>query len=301
MSFEYIMVVHMVWFYCHYRVMFLKEIWSWGIHLLSQFMCALSLRCVWLFAITWTVACQAPLSMEFPRQEHWRGLPSPPPGDHQPRDWTQVFCIAGGFFTVWATREAHYHNKWDKMGYTVTCRLSICWLPPTQLLFWPCPLHLPRLCPDSAPLPQLMPVLPACPVFVALGLCTCSSLCLKHWHSCFFTFFSLWLTLTLSATSSLATPYKIVPTFQPTRCHPILSIPSPDMFLCGTYCFLVPGVFSYLFIVCFSMRSVSTMRIRNLSICSSLNPLAHNKPSISICERKKYVYQWYFMTFIQKS
>ena len=149
MSFEYIMVVHMVWFYCHYRVMFLKEIWSWGIHLLSQFMCALSLRCVWLFAITWTVACQAPLSMEFPRREHWRGLPSPPPGDHQPRDWTQVFCIAGGFFTVWATREAHYHNKWDKMGYTVTCRLSICWLPPTQLLFWPCPLHLPRLCPTT--------------------------------------------------------------------------------------------------------------------------------------------------------
>ena len=23
------------------------------------------------------------------------------------RDWTQVFCIAGGFFTSWATREAH--------------------------------------------------------------------------------------------------------------------------------------------------------------------------------------------------
>ena len=24
----------------------------------------------------------------------------------QPRDWTQVFCIAGWFFTIWATREA---------------------------------------------------------------------------------------------------------------------------------------------------------------------------------------------------
>ena len=24
----------------------------------------------------------------------------------QPRDWTQVFCTAGGFFTIWATREA---------------------------------------------------------------------------------------------------------------------------------------------------------------------------------------------------
>ena len=29
----------------------------------------------------WTVACQAPLSMGFSRQEHWSGLPCPPPGD----------------------------------------------------------------------------------------------------------------------------------------------------------------------------------------------------------------------------
>ena len=29
----------------------------------------------------WTVAHQAPLSMEFSRQEYWRGLPFPPPGD----------------------------------------------------------------------------------------------------------------------------------------------------------------------------------------------------------------------------
>ena len=29
----------------------------------------------------WTVACQAPLSMEFSRQEYWRGWLRPPPGD----------------------------------------------------------------------------------------------------------------------------------------------------------------------------------------------------------------------------
>ena len=29
----------------------------------------------------WTVACQAPLSMGFPRQEYWSGLPFPSPGD----------------------------------------------------------------------------------------------------------------------------------------------------------------------------------------------------------------------------
>ena len=29
-------------------------------------------------------------------------------GSSWPRNWTLVFCIAGRFFTVWATREAHY-------------------------------------------------------------------------------------------------------------------------------------------------------------------------------------------------
>ena len=29
----------------------------------------------------WTVACQAPLSMGFSRQEHWSGFSYPPPGD----------------------------------------------------------------------------------------------------------------------------------------------------------------------------------------------------------------------------
>ena len=36
---------------------------------------------VQLFAIPWTLALQAPLSMEFSRQEYWSGLPFPSPGD----------------------------------------------------------------------------------------------------------------------------------------------------------------------------------------------------------------------------
>ena len=36
---------------------------------------------VWLFAIPWTVAYQAPPSMEFSRQEYWSGVPFPSPGD----------------------------------------------------------------------------------------------------------------------------------------------------------------------------------------------------------------------------
>ena len=35
---------------------------------------------VQLFATSWTVARQAPLSMGFSRQEYWSGLPFPSPG-----------------------------------------------------------------------------------------------------------------------------------------------------------------------------------------------------------------------------
>ena len=34
-----------------------------------------------LFAMQWTVACQAPLSMGFSRQEYWSVLPCALPGD----------------------------------------------------------------------------------------------------------------------------------------------------------------------------------------------------------------------------
>ena len=36
---------------------------------------------VWLFVTLWIVACQAPLSVGFYRQEYWSGLPCPPPWD----------------------------------------------------------------------------------------------------------------------------------------------------------------------------------------------------------------------------
>ena len=35
---------------------------------------------VQLCATLWTVACQAPLSMGWSKQEYWSGLPCPPPG-----------------------------------------------------------------------------------------------------------------------------------------------------------------------------------------------------------------------------
>ena len=47
---------------------------------------------VWYFATPWTVACQAPLSMGFSRQEYCSGLPCLPPGDLpnpgiEPKSW----------------------------------------------------------------------------------------------------------------------------------------------------------------------------------------------------------------------
>ena len=42
---------------------------------------AQSLNCVSLFATPWTIVLQAPLSMGFPRQEYWSGLPFPSPGN----------------------------------------------------------------------------------------------------------------------------------------------------------------------------------------------------------------------------
>ena len=55
-------------------------------------------------ATPWTVAHQAPLSMEFSRQEHWSGLPCPPPGD-LPNPGIEPVCLmslalAGEFFTT---------------------------------------------------------------------------------------------------------------------------------------------------------------------------------------------------------
>ena len=60
--------------------------------------------------IPWTVALQAPLSMEFSRQEYWSGLPFPPPGNLPDPGIEPVSTVspalAGRIFTTSTTREA---------------------------------------------------------------------------------------------------------------------------------------------------------------------------------------------------
>ena len=58
------------------------------------------------FAMLWTIACQAPLSMGFSGQEYWNGLPFPSPG-HLPNPGIEPAslmspALAGGFFTTTA-------------------------------------------------------------------------------------------------------------------------------------------------------------------------------------------------------
>ena len=57
-----------------------------------------------LFPTPWAVAHQAPLSMRFPRQEYWSGLPFPSPGDLpdleiEPTSLASP-ALPGGFFTT---------------------------------------------------------------------------------------------------------------------------------------------------------------------------------------------------------
>ena len=77
-------------------------------------MCLLScFSGVQLFATSWTVALQAPLSIGFSRQEYWSGLPYPPPRDLPDSGMESMSplapALADKFFT--AASPVHPCNK----------------------------------------------------------------------------------------------------------------------------------------------------------------------------------------------
>ena len=85
----------------------------------SACMHAQSLSHVWLFVTPWTVACQTPLSMGFPRKEYWSGLPFPSPGDLPDPGIKPVSptspVLASRFFTIEPPRnptKAMFSYKW---------------------------------------------------------------------------------------------------------------------------------------------------------------------------------------------
>ena len=73
-----------------------------------------SLSHVWLSATPWKFSRPEysfwPHAILQARILEWVTFPFSK-GSSQPRDWTQVFHIAGGFFTSWATRKEANHKK----------------------------------------------------------------------------------------------------------------------------------------------------------------------------------------------
>ena len=84
------------------------------------------LSCVWLFAIPWTIhgILQA-------RIRKWVAFPFSR-GSSQPRDRTQVSCIAGRFFTSWAMREAQCAPYFPSLC-PLLIHTPLSWLIPTSL------------------------------------------------------------------------------------------------------------------------------------------------------------------------
>ena len=98
-------------------------------HWYSAVLCSVTKSCPTL-ATPWTVAHQALLSMGFPRQEYWSGLPFPSPGDLpvseiEPRSHD----LAGRFFTAEPRGKPHIlvyrykvYSKWNQnMNDSMKC------------------------------------------------------------------------------------------------------------------------------------------------------------------------------------
>ena len=64
----------------------------------------------------WTVALQAPLSVEFSRQEYWSGLTFPPPPGGLPDAGIKPTspALTGGFFTSELPGKSHCSTYWDE-------------------------------------------------------------------------------------------------------------------------------------------------------------------------------------------
>ena len=63
----------------------------------------------------WIVAGQAPLSMEFSRQEYWSGLPFPPPGDlPDPGSNLSLLCLL--HWQADSLPLSHWQAPWMTLG-----------------------------------------------------------------------------------------------------------------------------------------------------------------------------------------
>ena len=82
---------------------------------------------VWLFELPWTIAPQAPLSVELSRQEYWGGLPFPSPGGLLDPGTEPVSlasrALAGGLFSSVPPEKPVFkmcncsQNTWEKLRW----------------------------------------------------------------------------------------------------------------------------------------------------------------------------------------
>ena len=80
------------------------------------------------FATQWTIALQAPLSMEFSRQEYWSGLPFSSPGDlPDPGIEPRFPAFAGWLFTIWATKHQNgfIFSFWSGSPHHLSCLAAL--------------------------------------------------------------------------------------------------------------------------------------------------------------------------------
>ena len=104
---------------------------------------------IWLFVILWTVACQAPLSMGFSRQEYWSGLPCPPAGDLpdpgiEPMCLTSPALVANSLPLEPPGKPMSIHSLLILMGIKIfhliekTIELTLCFvfLPAWSTKYW---------------------------------------------------------------------------------------------------------------------------------------------------------------------
>ena len=104
--------------------------------------CVLSRHsCVRLLVTLWTIAHQSPLSIGFSRQEHWSGLPCPPPG-YLPNPGLKPVplkspALADGFFTTSTTWETLCYGSLDLLLIRQPPRSPIRKITPILIPFPP--------------------------------------------------------------------------------------------------------------------------------------------------------------------
>ena len=98
-------------------------VWDWALFLPWWY----AVLSCFLFVMLWIVACQAPLSMGFSRQEYWSGLTCPPPGnlpDPGIEFMSLLFpALAGGDSLTtnasWKAHDGRKHKLWTLINQNV--------------------------------------------------------------------------------------------------------------------------------------------------------------------------------------